>query len=159
MSKRKILFLGETYRADAITWMNGLKEFGNFEIITWELKTPNHSFFSRVLRILEFCTGLFQIRKLIKLHQPDMVIAERTTSYGFLAVLCGVKPVVIAQQGRTDLWPEKSLLLPLKKNNSTLCLQQSHFNSCLGTRNGDFYESGQCRYEKSNGFAKRYKFG
>jgi hypothetical protein len=26
-----------------------------------------------------------KIKKIIKLHQPDMVIAERTTSYGFLA--------------------------------------------------------------------------
>ena len=115
MAKRKILFLGETYRADAITWMNGLKEFGDFDIITWELKTPNHSLFSRFIRLLEFSTGLFQVRKIIKLHQPDMVIAERTTSYGFLAALSGVKPVAIAQQGRTDLWPEKSVLLPLKK--------------------------------------------
>ncbi len=115
MKKRKILFLGETYRADAITWMNGLKEFGDFEIITWELKTPNHNLFSRTFRLLEFCTVLFQIRKLVHLKQPDMVIAERTTSYGFLAALCGVKPVAIAQQGRTDLWPENSILLPLKK--------------------------------------------
>lgn len=107
--------MGETYRADAITWMNGLKEFGDFEIITWELKTPNHTFFSRFIRLLEFCTGLFQVKKIIKLHRPDMVIAERTTSYGFLAALSGVKPIAIAQQGRTDLWPEKSLLLPLKK--------------------------------------------
>ncbi len=115
MIKRKILFLGETYRADAITWMNGLKEFGDFEIIAWELKTSNHTFFSRSLRLLEFSTGLFKVKKIIKLHQPDMVIAERTTSYGFLAALSGVKPVAIAQQGRTDLWPEKSILLPLKK--------------------------------------------
>ena len=115
MEKRKILFLGETYRADAITWMNGLKEFGDFEIITWELKTPNTTFLSRLARIFEFNTALFQIKKLVKKHQPDMVIAERTTSYGFLAALSGVKPVAIAQQGRTDLWPEKSILLPLKK--------------------------------------------
>lgn len=115
MAKRKILFLGETYRADAITWMNGLKEFGDFEIITWELKTPNNTFWSRLLRIFEFTTALFQIRKLIKKQKPDMIIAERTTSYGFLAALSGIKPAVIAQQGRTDLWPEKSILLPLKK--------------------------------------------
>jgi glycosyltransferase involved in cell wall biosynthesis len=115
MAKRKILFLGETYRADAITWMNGLKEFGDFEIITWELKTPNHSPMNRTLRLFEYCTALFKIKKIIKLHQPDMVIAERTTSYGFLAALSGVKPVAIAQQGRTDLWPERSILLPLKK--------------------------------------------
>lgn len=115
MEKRKILFLGETYRADAITWMNGLKEFGDFEIITWELKTPNNTFLNRLVRIFEFNTAIFKIRKLIKKHQPDMVIAERTTSYGFLAALSSVKPVAIAQQGRTDLWPEKSILLPLKK--------------------------------------------
>jgi glycosyltransferase involved in cell wall biosynthesis len=115
MKKKKILFLGETYRADAIIWMNGLKEFGDFEIITWELKTPNTSFFSRLMRILEFFTAIFKIQKIIKQHQPDMVIAERTTSYGFLAALTGVKPVAIAQQGRTDLWPEKSVLLPFKK--------------------------------------------
>ena len=115
MKKRKILFLGETYRADAITWMNGLKEFGDFEIITWELKTPNNGTINRILRIIEFSMALFQIRKIIKSQQPDMVIAERTTSYGFLAALTGIKPVAIAQQGRTDLWPEKSIQLPFKK--------------------------------------------
>ena len=115
MQKKKILFLGESYRADAITWMNGLKEFGNFEIITWELKTPSNCIHNRILRIFEFELAIFKIRKIIKNQKPDMVIAERTTSYGFLAALSGVKPVAIAQQGRTDLWPEKSISLPLKK--------------------------------------------
>lgn len=115
MKKRKILFLGESYRADAITWMNGLKEFGNFEIICWELKTPNNSILNRLKRISEFKLALFQIKKIIRIHKPDMVIAERTTSYGFLAALTGIKPVAIAQQGKTDLWPEQSLSLPLKK--------------------------------------------
>ena len=113
--KKKILFLGESYRADAITWMNGLKEFGDFEIITWELKTPSNCLHKRILRIFEFKFAIFKIRKIIKLQKPDMVIAERTTSYGFLAALSGLKPVAIAQQGKTDLWPQKSILLPLKK--------------------------------------------
>lgn len=115
MKKRKILFLGESYRADAITWTNGLKEFGDFEIVSWELKTPSDTFFNRIIRLFEFKFSLFKIKKIIQLEQPDMVIAERTTSYGYLAALCGVKPVVIAQQGRTDLWPENSPLFPLKK--------------------------------------------
>ena len=115
MQKKKILFLGESYRADAITWMNGLKEFGDFEIITWELKTPSNCIHNRILRNFEFTFAFFKIRKIIKAQQPDMVIAERTTSYGFLAALSGLKPVAIAQQGRTDLWPEKSISLPLKK--------------------------------------------
>ena len=115
MKKKKILFLGESYRADAITWINGLKEFGDFEIITWELKTPSNCIKNRILRIFEFELAIFKIRKIIKAQRPDMVIAERTTSYGFLAALSGVKPVAIAQQGKTDLWPEKSISLPLKK--------------------------------------------
>ncbi len=115
MKKRKILFLGETYRADAITWMNGLQEFGDFEIISWELKTPSNNKFRRIIRILEYVFAPLQTKKIIRKHQPDMVIAERTTSYGFLAVMCGIKLSAIAQQGRTDLWPEKSIYYPLKK--------------------------------------------
>ena len=95
--------------------MNGLKEFGDFEIITWELKTSNSGIFNRIKRIAEFGFAFLKIKKIIQLQKPDMIIAERTTSYGFLAALSGVKPVAIAQQGRTDLWPEKSILLPLKK--------------------------------------------
>lgn len=113
--KRKILFLGETYRADAITWINGLKDFGDFEIVTWELKTPSNGFFKRISRIVEYCGAIFNINKLVQTYQPDMVIAERTTSYGFLAALCGVHPSAIAQQGISDLWPENSLLIPVKK--------------------------------------------
>ena len=115
MQKRKILFLGETYRADAITWMNGLKEFGNFEIITWELQSSSKSKLKRILRFAEFCTAVIKIRKIIRQERPDMVIAERTTSYGFLAAISGKHPVAIAQQGKTDLWPENSISLPLKK--------------------------------------------
>jgi hypothetical protein len=43
---------------------------------------------------------------------------QERTSYGFLAALSGVKPVAIAQQGKTDLWPEKSL--PLKNCCNTM---------------------------------------
>ena len=113
--KRKILFLGESYRADAITWMKGLEEFGGFEICTWELQTPNHSKLSRFKRILEYLFSPLSIRKKIKQENPDMIIAERTTSYGFLAAISGMHPIAIAQQGRTDLWPEGSILLPFKK--------------------------------------------
>jgi len=115
MKKRKILFLGESYRADAITWMNGLKEFGDFEIIAWELQTPNTTFFNRIKRTLEFILAPLSIQKTIRQQKPDMITAERTTSYGFLAALSGLKPSAIAQQGRTDLWPEDSITIPLKK--------------------------------------------
>ena len=115
MKKRKVLFLGETYRADAITWMKGLEEFGDFKIISWELKTPSDTPWNRLKRLVEYLTAPIQIQKIIRLEQPDIVIAERTTSYGFLAALSSVKIKAIAQQGRTDLWPENSILFPLKK--------------------------------------------
>lgn len=113
--KRKILFLGETYRADAITWMNGLKEFGDFDIITWELQSSSKTKWQRFFRFAEFVSAPFKIRKIIKREKPDMVIAERTTSYGFLAAVSGKHPIAIAQQGKKDLWPENSITLPLKK--------------------------------------------
>ncbi|TBX64984.1 glycosyltransferase [Flavobacterium silvisoli] len=114
MTKKRILFLGETYRADAITWMNGLKEFGDFEIVTWELQKSSVGF-SRISRLMELLMAFFTIRKIAKTFQPDMVIAERTTSYGFLAALTGIRPIAIAQQGITDLWPHNSPLFIFKK--------------------------------------------
>ena len=104
--------MGESYRADAITWMKGLKEFGDFEICTWELQTSNNQ---RFKRILEYLFAPVSIRKTIRKEKPDMIIAERTTSYGFLAAISGMHPIAIAQQGRTDLWPEGSVLYPFKK--------------------------------------------
>ena len=114
MAKKRILFLGETYRADAITWMNGLKEFGDFEIVTWELKTSSNGI-NRIKRLLELAKAILTIKSIAKSFNADMVIAERTTSYGFLASLSGIKPIAIAQQGITDLWPSKSALYIFKK--------------------------------------------
>ena len=114
MSKKRILFLGETYRADAITWMNGLKEFGDFEIVSWELKTSSNGF-DRIIRLFEIARAILTIKSIVKKFNPDMVIAERTTSYGYLAAISGLKPMAIAQQGITDLWPHNSPLYIFKK--------------------------------------------
>lgn len=114
MSKKRILFFGETYRTDAITWMNGLREFGDFEIDTWELKTSNYGF-NRIIRLFELAKAILTIKSIVKKFNPDMVIAERTTSYGYLAAISGLKPMAIAQQGITDLWPHNSPLYFFKK--------------------------------------------
>lgn len=112
--KRKILFLGETYRADAQTWMNGLKEFGDFEIVTFELVTRKGSI-GRFMRVFESILAIFRIRKMIKAEKPDLVIAERITSYGFLAATSGFPKIAIAQQGITDIFPLNSPSVPIKK--------------------------------------------
>lgn len=114
MSKKRILFLGETYRADAITWINGLREFGDFEIVTWELNTSSNGV-HRIKRLFELSRAILTIRSTARKFNADMVIAERTTSYGFLAAISGIKPIAIAQQGITDLWPYNSPLYIFKK--------------------------------------------
>ena len=63
MSKKRILFLGETYRADAITWMNGLREFGDFEIVTWELKTRSNGI-NRIKRLFKYYIMYMRLEKL-----------------------------------------------------------------------------------------------
>ncbi|OCB76490.1 glycosyltransferase [Flavobacterium crassostreae] len=133
MQKRKILFLGETYRADAITWQKGLQEFGGFEIQSWELQTPSNSFKNRWLRGFEFVTAIFKIRKIVRSVQPDLVVAERTTSYGFLAALSGANCIVIAQQGITDLWPIGSLSYPIKKIMQQYTFQKAHLIHAWGS--------------------------
>jgi hypothetical protein len=50
-----------------------LKEFGDFEIITWELKTPRY-FLQQSTTDYRVQICLVKIKKIIKLHQPDMVI-------------------------------------------------------------------------------------
>ena len=61
-----------------------------------------------------------------------MVIAERTTSYGFLAALSGVQPIVIAQQGISDLWPETSILLSIKKIIQDYAFKKAHLIHAWG---------------------------
>jgi glycosyltransferase involved in cell wall biosynthesis len=101
--RRKILFLGETYRTDAKIWMNGLIEFGHFDIVCFELKTRK-GLLGRFIRMFEFLFALIVIRFIIKREKPDLIIAERITSYGFLAASTRFSKIVIAQQGITDIY-------------------------------------------------------
>ena len=113
--KYKVLFLGETYRADAITWMKGLNEFGPFEVFTWELVAAGKGF-KKLKRAFEMLGRLRQLKKEIERIQPDLIIAERVTSYGFIASLFHkYAPVVIAQQGITDIYPPGSISTNIKK--------------------------------------------
>jgi hypothetical protein len=56
------------------------KKFGDFEIITWELKTQA-TLFQQSTTNFRIQFALLKINKIIKLHQPDMVIAERTMAF------------------------------------------------------------------------------
>lgn len=96
--------MGETYRTDAITWINGIKMASGFDVETFEL--PNSE--SRIARLWALLKKLFS---LFFNRGPyyDIVLAERSTSYGFLALFQRAKLRVVAQQGATDLFPNTFL--------------------------------------------------
>lgn len=97
----RILFLGETYRADAQTWIKGIEKVSGVKIETMEVDSKG----SRALRMLKFLKFWIEILQ-IKKNEFDIVLAERATSYGFFSLFVPAKVHVVAQQGITDAYPE-----------------------------------------------------
>ncbi|TNF44695.1 MAG: glycosyltransferase [Cytophagales bacterium] len=98
----RILFLGETYRADAITWIKGIEFVSGIKIETAEIpSSPSRS--GRILKALGFFLKLLSLRKKNKF---DLVLAERATSYGLFSLFVKAKVRIVAQQGITDAYPE-----------------------------------------------------
>jgi len=95
-----ILFLGETYRADAQTWIKGIEQNSGVKISTLEVKPSK----IRIIRLLYLFLFFGKIAK-INGTQWDIVLAERSTSYGFFSLFVRAKVRVVAQQGITDVYP------------------------------------------------------
>jgi glycosyltransferase involved in cell wall biosynthesis len=108
----KILFLGETYRADAQTWIMGIEVASGYTIDTKEIRT----FRFKPIRAVQ---GLFFIVQLIwgRFFGPkyDLVLAERSTSYGFFSLFTNAKVKVVAQQGISDIYPNTFVSVFYKK--------------------------------------------
>ena len=100
---KTILFLGETYRADAQTWIRGIESSSGISIDTLEVKGTS----TRAGRILKFLGFGFQILKTNFSKSYDLVLAERATSYGLFSLFVNAKKRIVAQQGITDAWPEE----------------------------------------------------
>ncbi len=98
----KILFLGETYRADAQTWIQGIQKESGVSIDTNEIKTIKNRFI-RALQALLFIFRLLWGRFFGPKY--DIVLAERSTSYGFFALFTNAKVKIVAQQGISDIFP------------------------------------------------------
>jgi hypothetical protein len=98
----KILFLGETYRADAQTWIQGIQKESGVIIDTVEIKTIRY----RPIRAIQ---AIFFIFRLLwgRFFGPnyDIVLAERSTSYGIFALFTNAKVKIVAQQGISDIFP------------------------------------------------------
>ncbi len=98
----KILFLGETYRADAKSWIKGIEKEAGVKLDTMEIEKSD----SRWKRLYFALLFLFRILKSRRQTAYDIVLAERATSYGFFSMLVKGKLRVVAQQGITDAYPE-----------------------------------------------------
>lgn len=113
--KKKVLFLGESQHPIAQPWISGLKEYGNFEIIPWQLPSKK-GMLGRVQRVAAWVTAQRTLRKKIKQERYDLVIAYRLSSYGYLArAAVGLAPVIVAQQGISDIFPLNSIVTPFKR--------------------------------------------
>ncbi|MEB2777529.1 glycosyltransferase [Algoriphagus sp. D3-2-R+10] len=99
----KILFLGETYRADAKSWIKGIERESKTQLETMEIRRSN----SRPGRIFNSLLFFFQILKTRFGSKYDLVLAERATSYGMFSLLVHAKVRIVAQQGITDAFPEE----------------------------------------------------
>jgi glycosyltransferase involved in cell wall biosynthesis len=100
--KLKILFLGEPASANTRSWASGLRECG-CEVTVASARPGNDPSVIPIglpllparLRIL---TGVSSLKKIIRDVKPDILLAYRVTSYGWLAAKTGFHPLVIAAQ-------------------------------------------------------------
>jgi glycosyltransferase involved in cell wall biosynthesis len=97
----RILFLGETYRADAQTWIKGIEGVSHVTLVSKEIKNSG----GRVSRIFAAIRFLGQLA--FDSESYDITLAERATSYGFFSLLVKTRVRIVAQQGITDAFPEE----------------------------------------------------
>lgn len=95
----RILLLGER-SSNTLNWMVALQSQPDVDVVLWSMRR-----LPRAVALLTILLAIYQIRRKIKKVKPDLVIAYRTTSYGFLGACSGFQPLVIAAQGDTDVWP------------------------------------------------------
>lgn len=99
---KSILFLGETYRADAQSWILGIEKVSGIRIQTMEVQATD----TRLGRILKFMLFGLKILGTNFGRSYDLVLAERATSYGLFSLFVNAEKRVVAQQGITDAFPE-----------------------------------------------------
>jgi glycosyltransferase involved in cell wall biosynthesis len=99
----RILFLGETYRADAKSWIKGIELESASQLETMEIRRSK----TRSGRIFNALIFFLEILKMRFRPSYDLVLAERATSYGLFSLFVPAKLRIVAQQGITDAYPEE----------------------------------------------------
>lgn len=98
----RILFLGEPKSPNTISWVEGLRKLGCEVRIASVRCASDDDALPIGPRLLppraRFIFGVEYLNKIIDEVKPDIIIAYRVTSYGYLAACTGFKPLVLAAQ-------------------------------------------------------------
>ncbi len=118
----RIAFLGDTSSVNALSWIDALRRIGGCDV---EARSLAGGAAARGRQALSWLPALPATKLWLARSRPDILVAYRTTSYGFLAAATGFHPLVVAAQGETDVWPPDSLLAPLKARLARFCVQRA----------------------------------
>lgn len=98
--KLKILMLAEAYSANTMTWVEGLRNHDCEVVLAAVRKKKNdeaHQIGSTLLPPrLRIIFGVGDLKRLISKVNPDILIAYRVASYGYLAARSNFHPLVFA---------------------------------------------------------------
>ena len=98
----KILFLGEPDSPNTQSWIEGLRDAG-CDVILASVRSDGSDGAIPIGNInlpprIRILTGTRQLKKIIAKEKPDILLAYRVTSYGYLAAKTNFHPLVLAAQ-------------------------------------------------------------
>lgn len=104
----RVAFLGDTTHPNAVNWIQDLVGTFGLELTCVDFEIPDLGVSGPAqVRIpgrswgkLGFFRAIPALRRQLRVLDPDVVVAYRVTSYGFLAAAAGARPLVIAGQGQ-----------------------------------------------------------
>ncbi len=102
----RILMLCDELSPNFQAWKEGLEKYGGATVKLWSM----HHVKTELLRLLLLPSFKRNLVAAIKSFQPDIMIAGRYTSYGFIGALSGFHPFVVAGQGASDVWHAAKLI-------------------------------------------------
>ena len=113
-SKMKLCFVTDANHANAANWLQYFAtELGHevhvisFTQVTREIKGVTLYDLTTSNKYL-LLTKVPALRKLFRQINPDLVVAYRVQSYGFLSACTGFHPLIVVAQSQTIVWPPNS---------------------------------------------------
>jgi glycosyltransferase involved in cell wall biosynthesis len=110
----RLCFVADANHANAATWLQYLAtELGHdvhaisFTPVTREIKGVSVHDLSTANKYA-LLARIPTLLKLFRQIKPDLVVAYRVQSYGFLCACTGFHPLVLVAQSRTVVWPPES---------------------------------------------------